>query len=608
VALRSSIYQQSLAASFGGERDLNDDLRSRFGNAYQPGTIDFKSIKDTGIRLMAYYPPTRTYYDWDQNGDWPGLSNFLTSITWSDAVDQGAVAVSIELDASNDKIISNFNRPGMIFFLWTRGARGKYNEVLRCVAFETSISTERVVTITAFDHVYYLLLATGSFKYSADRKHKKGWTAHEIALDICRRYRIPVAARTEGEGRKKKRVYSLVRTKYRIKNFSMPAGTSVYDALAKVYSIDGKKTGKFYFIEADRGRIRIRRSRQQAHIFTVTAEEERRLSKGHIAGNLRNASLSRSIMEYGSVVFPTGSDRGNDGKPKPRSRDEREEKKKPKESKRERERRRRAERRQRARDNRERGRGEAPTPAPKDESRIAASTLFGHVPVSGPNGRSITDPAYSREQLQATADKLARAQKTLTLTADGNTLVRQGDQLFVRIPWTHNMTEYGQKRAGARYIFSKYLFVRSVTHTVTPGDYAMEIECAWREKEVDAEALNASSKEPRNREDDETGSQANYDKEELASLWKDAGGDPSWADRMADIAIRESGGKAAANNAGLNANGTVDHGLWQINDIWRNDKVIGPMWEQRYDGPTNAKMAVRVFKVQGPTAWATYGG
>jgi hypothetical protein len=590
MAVRTSIYQQSLVASLGGEREVAKAGGEQYGNKFLPGRIDYKNERDTGIRIMAYYPPTRRYYDWDQDGTWPGLSNHLLSLTWSDAVDQGAVAVSIELDASDSEIVKQMNRPGMIFFVWTRGERGGYNEVVRCVAFETTITTDNAISISAFDHIYYLMLAQGSFKYAADKKHKKGWTAHQIALDICRRYKIPVAATGSG----KKRKYSLVRTKYKIKNFSMPSGTTVYDALAKAYSIDSKKTGNFYYIEADRGRIRIRRSRKQAHIFTITAESARKASKSHIPGNLRSASFSRSIMEYASVVFPVGSDKGDDGKPK--SRKNTAGKTKPKESKRARERRRRAERRQRALDNRQRMLGEAPETKPKDEDRIAASTLFGHIPVSGPNGRSIRDPSYSRERLQATADRLSRAKKTLSVTVDGNTLVRQGDMIYVRIPWDEEQS----------YIFSKYMFVRSVTHNVSPGDYTMDIECAWQEKEVDSQQLNAAP-EPEKEADDDLQGKASYDKGELAELWKQAGGDASWADRMADIAIRESGGKSDANNAGLNQNGTVDHGLWQINDIWRGDEVIGPMWEQRYDGPTNAKMAVRVFKKQGPTAWATYG-
>lgn len=95
---------------------------------------------------------------------------------------------------------------------------------------------------------------------------------------------------------------------------------------------------------------------------------------------------------------------------------------------------------------------------------------------------------------------------------------------------------------------------------------------------------------------------------ELAQVWVNAGGDPAKAGLMAEIARRESGGRPKANNAGLNSNGTVDHGLWQINDIWRKDPVVGPLFRSGaiYTPEGNAKAAVRIMRQQGPRAWATY--
>jgi hypothetical protein len=96
---------------------------------------------------------------------------------------------------------------------------------------------------------------------------------------------------------------------------------------------------------------------------------------------------------------------------------------------------------------------------------------------------------------------------------------------------------------------------------------------------------------------------------QIQQLWVREGGSRDWATTMAQIAGRESSGKYWVNNAGLNKNGTVDHGLFQINDIWRNDPVIQRIgWQNRYDPVANTKMAVRVFQAQGPKAWATYQG
>jgi hypothetical protein len=77
---------------------------------------------------------------------------------------------------------------------------------------------------------------------------------------------------------------------------------------------------------------------------------------------------------------------------------------------------------------------------------------------------------------------------------------------------------------------------------------------------------------------------------------------------MAAIAMRESHGNPAANNAGLNSNGTVDHGLWQVNDIWANDPGIRAIgWGNRYNARANAEMMKVILGKQGLQAWALNG-
>lgn len=91
-----------------------------------------------------------------------------------------------------------------------------------------------------------------------------------------------------------------------------------------------------------------------------------------------------------------------------------------------------------------------------------------------------------------------------------------------------------------------------------------------------------------------------YSEQQLQRLWINAGGDPKVAPMMAKIAVRESGGRAHINNAGLNKDGSVDYGLWQINSIH------GYNPQKLYDPKFNAKAAVSIYKSQGPKAWATY--
>src|SRR5689334_20991910 len=99
-------------------------------------------------------------------------------------------------------------------------------------------------------------------------------------------------------------------------------------------------------------------------------------------------------------------------------------------------------------------------------------------------------------------------------------------------------------------------------------------------------------------------------RDQIRQLWIDQGGAPKWADAMAGIALRESGGRPKVNNRGLNKNGTVDWGLYQVNDIWRKDPVVGKLFQSgEILTPQGAtKAAIRIMNVQGPQAWASSGG
>ena len=88
---------------------------------------------------------------------------------------------------------------------------------------------------------------------------------------------------------------------------------------------------------------------------------------------------------------------------------------------------------------------------------------------------------------------------------------------------------------------------------------------------------------------------------QLRQLWLQAGGDPAWADRMANIALRESRGNPGAQNLKY-----PDHsiGLWQINQLAHKGRYGND--QQLMNPLANARAAVAVFKAQGPTAWSTY--
>lgn len=95
--------------------------------------------------------------------------------------------------------------------------------------------------------------------------------------------------------------------------------------------------------------------------------------------------------------------------------------------------------------------------------------------------------------------------------------------------------------------------------------------------------------------------------QQVTRLAEQHGIDPGTARVLGKLSQRESGGRYWVNNAGTNKNGTVDHGLLQINDIWAKDPDIQRIgWQNRYDPAANIEMAKVVLRKQGLKAWATY--
>lgn len=77
-------------------------------------------------------------------------------------------------------------------------------------------------------------------------------------------------------------------------------------------------------------------------------------------------------------------------------------------------------------------------------------------------------------------------------------------------------------------------------------------------------------------------------------------------DLMVGIAMMESGGDPFAHNH--NSNGTVDRGLWQINDVHMAEFTKEyPDWKEAcYTPIVNAHLALLIWMREGYKAWSTY--
>lgn len=78
---------------------------------------------------------------------------------------------------------------------------------------------------------------------------------------------------------------------------------------------------------------------------------------------------------------------------------------------------------------------------------------------------------------------------------------------------------------------------------------------------------------------------AKLTRQQIESLWVQAGGNPQNASAASAIAMAESGGDSDSTNSS-NSNGTIDRGLWQINSVHGSLSSFDPL--------ANARAAVSI--------------
>lgn len=422
-----------------------------------PGAFDAGAAE--AVRLRAYYPPTREFRD---------ATRRLKEVSWTEAAEQGATEVTISLDNGDGKASDFFNRLGIVWFVEMKAAGQKWRERLRVVAWEAedteSESGEAMITIVAYDLLLFLQIAKGhNFLYRKDKKHPKGWTADEVAQDIIKTFKIPVAytapvtrdkgekvgeaGHTAGGSAKTTGKMRIAKAEYRFPYLHM-RNVSVYEALARAYTIERKHEKKHYYILSTKGRLAIVRKPAARRILALTPRE------------IRNRTFSRDLTSsLATVVLPLGSFKSN----KKRKKLEGEKKAKdPKKAE-----------KTRAKERREEAHNKKRLEAETNEA-AALTLLFGNI-IVGKRFANLRDPDWTYKEAQRTVNALGRALKTLTISADGNFFIKQGDRIYVRIPM------------GAAGVLKKELFTQTVTHTITPGDYEMELSLVWREREVDVD-------------------------------------------------------------------------------------------------------------------------
>ena len=339
------------------------------------------------------------------------------------------------LDNSDGTAAAYMNRPGMQLFMETRHEPSvPFVERYRWLAWITEATdlTQGSLPVNFYDNLLYIQEAETSVGYVQDAHHPHGWTAHEIAADLLKRFHVPVG--------------HLVTTKYRIPVF-IESSTTIYEAIAKAYTIDRHMTGNNYYIVTEKGKVAVVRSNGLLGLMGKRLSSRSKFVISDRFNNARNATFTRSLDQYAAGIIPSGGDatlvqgnlKGANKTYAGGSSDKAEAATYAKLNKQE-----------KAIENQtfppDALTSSSPNVTQPIEQKpgtsrqhhnqlIASALLFGAVKyqVGSSAIPSISDPNYTRQAAQLLADALARTKKTITVTIDGNILLRRGMAVYVEL-------------------------------------------------------------------------------------------------------------------------------------------------------------------------------
>lgn len=261
----------------------------------------------------------------------------------------------------------------------------------------------------------------GTFRYRKGKKrHKKGWRYHEIVADVCKRYKLPIGAMVRGT------------TWIEVSGSSMSPLEIIRQAVKKEEEATGRRLVIAWRPRKSHGRwsfgLHVIRPLRNPMLYTMRAQ-----IRGATSAPVRRAGLATSVVATGSAKKKGGKRRKLSARVTAD------------------------------------GRGNSVL---RKGKRVAGSNYvrrFGFIERHVKVARNTTRAALRREAKRQLAKNLTLVRALQNFTHYGIAFVRRGDVVKIDLP------EQGFKGKAA------YMFVVSVTHTLTPGDYQMALDLTWRD-------------------------------------------------------------------------------------------------------------------------------
>jgi hypothetical protein len=226
---------------------------------------------------------------------WVFLSDVLSSMSWSDDIESGAISGSISL--VNGKTlygsrVSDYLSAGgelRLFYLPAHldigtvedaGGAG-LQEIGRFIVWEDTLDTSAsgdTMSVKFYDQMKYLIESEITVLFN--KGSRKAFTPTEMTRRIAKEQGIPLGV--------------IPQTKAHIDYF-YAEGDSIFDVLVKIWTLDHKESGYNYVMYFDKGRLQIRRK----------AKDPKKAVSGKV--------LELSANEEGGVVLSASSTRTMEG-------------------------------------------------------------------------------------------------------------------------------------------------------------------------------------------------------------------------------------------------------------------------------------------------------
>lgn len=200
------------------------------------------------------------------------ISQLVSSIAWGGSIMEAARKLEIELVYGEATYIPRYTiQPGGVLLL-----RNREREIVRGVVVSTERGLAGTMTVTAYEHSWYLLRSTATYRFS-------GMGADAITRQVCSDAGVPVG--------------SLAAPGVTLPKLIL-RDTTLFDCIIIAYTEASKRTGKRYQVRMSEGKLNVVSKGAQKWRWVLSADT-----------NISDVQFTESIEEmFNRIVITNDAD------------------------------------------------------------------------------------------------------------------------------------------------------------------------------------------------------------------------------------------------------------------------------------------------------------